>query len=144
MSDFDAREYGASGIAEDYDALYADHWETDAAVVCLVELTDVGPRARARHRHRPAGPPDMVRRGLDVHGIDGSPEMVAKLREKAGGEQLHRARHVAWFVQVRHTRLDGSDWRPPETVVAQKHSCWAEVRPYTGPGYHEHVSSPPW
>ena len=87
MSDFDAGEYGASGIAEDYDALYADHWETDAAVDCLVELADGGPVLELGIGTGRLALP-MVRRGLDVQGIDGSPEMVAKLREKPGGEQL--------------------------------------------------------
>ena len=87
MGDFDASAYGATGIADDYDALYADHWDTDSAVECLVELAEGGPVLEfGIGTGRLALP--MLHRGLEVHGIDGSAEMVARLLAKPGGERL--------------------------------------------------------
>lgn len=87
MAIFDPGEYGASGIAHDYDALYADQWDTEGAVDCLVDLADGGPVLEfGIGTGRLAVP--MSERGLEVHGIDGSAEMVARLRAKPGGESI--------------------------------------------------------
>ena len=87
MGHFDPGAYGASGIAADYDALYADHWDTEAAVDCLVDLADGGPVLEfGIGTGRLALP--MSRRGLEIHGIDGSDEMVARLAAKSGGERI--------------------------------------------------------
>ena len=87
MSGFDPSSYGASGIADEYDDLYAEEWETAAAVDRLAELAAGGPVLEfGIGTGRLAIP--LVARRLQVHGVDGSPEMVAKLHEKPGGEEI--------------------------------------------------------
>ena len=54
----------------------------------LVELAGDGARARARHRHGSRSPCRSPQRGVPVHGIDLSEEMVARLRAKPGAEQI--------------------------------------------------------
>ena len=87
MTDFDPSAYGASGIADEYDDLYSDEWETDAAVDRLAELADGGPVLEfGIGTGRLALP--LLERGIEVHGVDGSADMVARLRQKAGGERI--------------------------------------------------------
>jgi SAM-dependent methyltransferase len=86
MTDFDPTAYGA-GIADDYDDLYAGSWDTDATVERLVDLAEGGPVVEfGIGTGRLALP--LVARGLDVHGIDASAEMVGKLRRKPGGARI--------------------------------------------------------
>lgn len=87
MTDFDATAYGASGIADEYDDLYAGHWEVDAAVERLVELAGGGAVLELGIGTGRLALP-LLERGVEVHGIDGSPEMVAKLRKKPGGDRI--------------------------------------------------------
>ncbi len=87
MTDFDPSTYGASGIAEEYDDLYAGHWETDAAVDRLAELAGGGKVLELGIGTGRLALP-LLERGLEVHGVDGSPEMVAKLRAKPGGDRI--------------------------------------------------------
>jgi SAM-dependent methyltransferase len=87
MTDFDPSAYGASGIADEYDDLYRDEWDTDAAVDRLAELAQGGAVLEfGIGTGRLALP--LLERGLDVHGIDGSADMVARLREKPGGDRI--------------------------------------------------------
>lgn len=87
MTDFDPTAYGASGIADEYDDLYADHWDTDGAVEALARLANAGPVLEfGIGTGRLALP--LVERGIEVHGIEASPEMVSRLREKPGGEGI--------------------------------------------------------
>ena len=85
--DFDPSAYGSSGIADDYDRLYADHWETEAAVECLFGLAEGGPVLELGIGTGRLALP-LQARGIEIHGIDGSHEMVAKLREKPGGDTI--------------------------------------------------------
>lgn len=85
--EFDPTAYGASGIAEEYDELYADSWDTDAAVDCLAQLADGGPVLELGIGTGRLALP-LAERGLEVHGVDGSAEMVDKLRAKPGGERI--------------------------------------------------------
>ncbi len=75
--------------AEAYDSRYADRFaEAEATAAFLAAVA------------RPAGPVlelgvgtgrlalPLARRGLDVHGIDASGEMVERLRTKPGGDQV--------------------------------------------------------
>ncbi|MBA4227461.1 MAG: class I SAM-dependent methyltransferase [Hyphomonas sp.] len=72
--------------AEDYDLLH-DPGTTDAAVDLLADLSrDQRTLELAIGTGRIALP--MARRGCDISGIEASPEMVAKLREKPGGEAI--------------------------------------------------------
>lgn len=82
----DPEAYGRA-IAADYDALYDDTLETDAAVDCLGGLADGGPVLELGIGTGRLALP-LVERGLAVHGVDSSPEMVALLRAKPGGADL--------------------------------------------------------
>jgi SAM-dependent methyltransferase len=84
-STFDPSEYGRSA-ASDYDKLYAeldfsDAVETLAQLAAGESIVEFGIGTG-----RLAIP--LVERGLAVHGIDGSPDMVAVLRGKRGGEAI--------------------------------------------------------
>lgn len=87
MTDFDPTRYGASGIAEEYDTLYAEEWDTINAVAFLA-----GAAAGGRVLEFGIGTGrlalPLTARGVDVHGIDGSDEMVARLRAKPGGDTI--------------------------------------------------------
>lgn len=73
-------------IADVYDALYSG-LNTEAAVECLAALAGDGPVLElAIGTGRLALP--LAERGLEVHGIDASEAMVAKLREKPGGDAI--------------------------------------------------------
>lgn len=87
MSGFDPSAYGASGIADDYDDLYAGVLETDEAVARLFELAGGGRVLEfGIGTGRLAIP--LVERGVEVHGVEASEEMVAKLRQKRGGDRI--------------------------------------------------------
>ena len=88
MEGYDASTYG-DRIADVYDELYAEaaFLETDSAVAKLAELAGEGPALElAIGTGRVALP--LAARGVDVHGIDASESMVAKLREKQGGTTI--------------------------------------------------------
>lgn len=87
MADFDPTVYGASGIADEYDDLYAGYLETDEAVECLFRLAGGGAVLELGIGTGRLALP-LVERGLEVHGVDGSAEMVSKLREKPGGDRV--------------------------------------------------------
>ena len=88
MEGYDAATYGER-IADVYDEWYAEaaFLETEAAVAKLAELAGEGPVLElAIGTGRVALP--LAQRGLEVHGIDASESMVAKLREKPGGDGI--------------------------------------------------------
>ena len=87
MTPFDAAEYGATGIAEEYDDLYAGEWDTDGAVDALAAIADGGPILELGIGTGRLAVP-LVARGIEVHGIDGSPDMVAQLVAKPGGADI--------------------------------------------------------
>jgi SAM-dependent methyltransferase len=87
MTVFDAQQYGASGIAGEYDDLYAEQWDTDGAVAAIAELAGDGPILEfGIGTGRLALP--LVERGLVVHGVDASEEMVARMRAKPRGPEI--------------------------------------------------------
>jgi len=87
MSGFDAARYGASGIAAEYDDLYATEWDTASAITTIVQLADAGSVLEfGIGTGRLAIP--LVERGVTVHGIDGSHEMVAQLRAKPHADKI--------------------------------------------------------
>ncbi len=82
---FDPSAYGKAA-AGDYDALYRHH-DPRPAVEALVQLADGGPVLEMGIGTGRLALP-LRERGLAVHGIEGSAEMVAVLRRKPGGAQL--------------------------------------------------------
>src|SRR6266508_2666892 len=85
MEDYGPETYG-DRIADVYDTLYSG-LDTDGAIEALVELAGAGPVLElAIGTGRLALP--LAERGLEVHGIDASEAMVAKLREKPGGDRI--------------------------------------------------------
>src|SRR3954470_14330709 len=74
-------------IADVYDALYEGSLDTEGAVEALAELANGGPVLElAIGTGRLAVP--LAAKGLEVHGIDASERMVAKLRAKPGGNAI--------------------------------------------------------
>jgi SAM-dependent methyltransferase len=87
----DMDEYGPSTygdrIAEFYDAWFHPPTDTQAAVDFLADLAMRGPALElAIGTGRIALP--LAAKGVQVHGIDASEAMVAKLREKPGGAEI--------------------------------------------------------
>ena len=87
MPAFDPTAYGASGIAAEYDDLYAGHWDTDGAVDCLFRLAGGGPVLELGIGTGRLSLP-LLARGLEVSAVEASPEMVAKLRAKPDGDRI--------------------------------------------------------
>jgi SAM-dependent methyltransferase len=85
---FDPGEYGRH-IGGVYDALAASAFRTDteATVGLLTELAAGGPVLELGIGTGRLALP-LARRGLAVHGIEGSPEMIDQLRRKPGGADL--------------------------------------------------------
>src|SRR3954469_17223240 len=82
----DASEYGGH-VAGSYDAIYEGAFDTEGAVDCLFELAEGGPVLELGVGTGRLALP-LVERGLTVHGIDGSEEMLELLRQKPGGERI--------------------------------------------------------
>jgi SAM-dependent methyltransferase len=83
---YDPTAYGA-GFAEDYDATYDGVFDTEGAVDQLVSLAEGGPVLElgvGTGRIALA----LAARGVEVHGVEASPEMVDRLREKPHGADL--------------------------------------------------------
>ncbi len=85
MGQYDASTYGEH-IAEVYDDWYVG-LEKDAVVKRLAELAGPGPVLELGIGTGRIALP-LQERGIEVHGIDASPTMVAKLRAKPGGERI--------------------------------------------------------
>jgi SAM-dependent methyltransferase len=77
-------------IADIYDVRYLESLaeDTAAAVAFLQELAGDGPALELGVGTGRVALP-LADAGLDVHGIDTSEEMVAKLRSKPGGDRIH-------------------------------------------------------
>ncbi len=86
MDDYGPSTYG-DRIADVYDAWFHPPTETQAAVDFLAKLAGPGPALElAIGTGRIALP--LAATGIEVHGIDASEAMVAKLREKPGGADI--------------------------------------------------------
>ena len=85
MSDHDAASYGDK-IADVYDEWYGD-LDTPGAVDLLAELAGPGPVLELGIGTGRLALP-LAERGIEVHGIDASEAMVAKLRGKPGGDRI--------------------------------------------------------
>jgi SAM-dependent methyltransferase len=85
---FDPGEYGRHiGAVYDTLAAAAFHTDTDATVALLAELAAGGPVLELGIGTGRLAIP-LLQLGLDVHGIEGSAEMVEQLRSKPGGADL--------------------------------------------------------
>lgn len=86
MEGYDAATYGDE-IAGIYDDLYQDLFDVEGTVDYLTELAQGGPALElAIGTGRIALP--LEERGIEVHGVDISEAMVAKLRAKPGGDAI--------------------------------------------------------
>jgi SAM-dependent methyltransferase len=83
---YDPTAYGAE-IADEYDELYDHMFETDNAVACLTELAGAGAVLELGIGTGRLALP-LVRAGIDVHGVEASPEMVDLLRAKPDGADI--------------------------------------------------------
>jgi SAM-dependent methyltransferase len=82
----DAASYGEL-LADEYDAIYGDVFDTDGAVDRLAGLAGGGRVLEfGVGTGRIALP--LAERGLDVWGVDGSPDMLKLLKEKPGGDRV--------------------------------------------------------
>lgn len=86
MAEYDASTYGER-IAEVYDDLYGAIENVDAMAEFLAGLAQGGPALELGIGTGRVALP-LARRGIEVHGIDASPAMVAKLRAKSGGRAI--------------------------------------------------------
>lgn len=86
MDEYKPSTYG-DRIADVYDSWYGDAFDTEGAVELLAQVAS-GRRALelAIGTGRIAVP--LAAAGVDVHGIDASEAMVAKLRAKPGGSDI--------------------------------------------------------
>ena len=89
MSDkgrYEASAYG-DRIAEYYDRLFEDAFDVEGTVDLLADLAQ-GERALELGIGTGRIALPLIERGVEVHGIDASEAMVAKLRAKPGGDQI--------------------------------------------------------
>jgi SAM-dependent methyltransferase len=88
VTDYDADTYGER-IADVYDEWFPHEWlQTEASIERLADLAGAGPVLELGIGTGRVTIP-LAKRGLDVHGIEASEAMAAKLREKPGGELVH-------------------------------------------------------
>ncbi|UCC71970.1 MAG: class I SAM-dependent methyltransferase [Gemmatimonadota bacterium] len=85
MSVYDASTYGER-IADVYDEWYSE-LDTTGAIDFLAQLSGPGPVLELGIGTGRVALP-LAERGIEVHGIDSSESMVAKLRAKPGGDRI--------------------------------------------------------
>lgn len=83
---YDPAAYGRA-VAQDYDSLYKTVPQTEETVGLLAELSDGGAVLEMGIGTGRLALP-LQERGIDVAGIEGSPEMVEQLRAKPGGDDI--------------------------------------------------------
>jgi SAM-dependent methyltransferase len=86
VTEHDASVYG-SLVTDVYDELYQGVYDTAGAVACLAELAAGGPVLELGVGTGRIAIP-LAAHGLEVHGVDGSPEMLAALAKKPGAETI--------------------------------------------------------
>ena len=96
MDGVDPASYGEA-FADVYDEWYGDVSDVDGTVDTVVALAGGGPVLELGIGTGRLALP-LAARGVEVHGIDASPAMVARLRAKPGGEAI--AVTIADFADV--------------------------------------------
>lgn len=86
MTEYEPSTYG-DRIAEVYDDLYDWMLDTEAAVEGLARLAGDGPVLELGIGTGRLAVP-LAQREIQIHGIDSSEAMVARMREKSGGEGI--------------------------------------------------------
>jgi SAM-dependent methyltransferase len=86
MEGYGPETYG-DRIADEYDSLYLESLDTESAVETLAALAGEGPVLELGIGTGRIALP-LAGLGLEVHGIDASEAMAAKLRGKAGGDRI--------------------------------------------------------
>jgi SAM-dependent methyltransferase len=86
MESYGPATYG-DHIAEFYDERHSRLRDTDAEVARIVEVVGSGPVLELGIGTGRVAVP-LAQRGVEVHGIDASEAMVAKLRERDGGASI--------------------------------------------------------
>jgi SAM-dependent methyltransferase len=86
MAEYEASTYG-DRIADIYDSWYEGRWDTSGAVDLLAGLAGSGPVLELGIGTGRLALP-LAEQGVEVHGIDTSARMVAKLHEKPGGADI--------------------------------------------------------
>ena len=87
MSEFDPTEYGTK-FADEYDATYEGVFDTEGAVACVADLAGDGPVLELGIGTGRLALP-LAAKGVEVHGVDASAEMVDQLRTKPGGAEMN-------------------------------------------------------
>ena len=87
MEGYDSSTYG-DRFADVYDDWYGDVTDAEACATRIAALARGGPVLELGVGSGRLALP-LVARGVAVHGIDASPEMLAKLRAKPGSEAIH-------------------------------------------------------
>lgn len=82
----DPAAYGAA-IADDYDTIYEQALDTEGAIAFLAAIAGEGPVLELGIGTGRLALP-LAQAGLEVHGMDSSPQMLDKLRAKAGAERV--------------------------------------------------------
>ena len=86
MAEYDASTYGER-IADIFDDLYGEYENVDAMAEFLAPFAKNGCALELGIGTGRVAIP-LASRGVEVHGIDASPAMVAKMRAKPGGEKI--------------------------------------------------------
>jgi SAM-dependent methyltransferase len=133
----DPAAYGEA-FADVYDDWYSDVSDVDATVAALRSLAGAGPVLELGVGTGRLALP-LARTGIEVHGVDASPAMLARLAERPGGEAIR-----AWVGDMAELRLDGA---PPFALVfaafntlcnlpaaAAQARCFARVASLLAPG----------
>lgn len=86
MKDYSASTYG-DRIASVYDKRYSDFQDLGPVVATLADLAGGGPALELGIGTGRIALP-LAARGVEVHGIDASEAMIARLRSKEGGDTI--------------------------------------------------------
>ncbi|HEY6795121.1 MAG TPA: class I SAM-dependent methyltransferase [Kineosporiaceae bacterium] len=86
MREYTIETYGEK-IADDYDMTHPDGPDAAAAADFLAQRAGAGPALELGIGTGRVAIP-LAARGVEVHGIDSSPRMIDKLKEKPGGDSI--------------------------------------------------------